>query len=104
MRPNFSAGMSIRGEEDVRLDAADALGHQGRDVPVATVLAQQGGCVKHAGHTSPGPGFARSAAYMGRPSSGALVAALINSSAARVNAAESTRSPRIRRSAFAQPI
>ena len=47
---------------------------------------------------------ATSAAYMGRPSNGALVAALINSSAARAKAGVSTRSPRIRRSAFTQPV
>jgi hypothetical protein len=29
------------GEEDVSLKAADTLDHQGRDVPVATVLAQK---------------------------------------------------------------
>ena len=45
----------------------------------------------------------RSAAYMGRPSIGALVAALVNSSAARPKAGVSTRSPRIRRNAFTQP-
>src|SRR5581483_2648426 len=32
----------VEGEEDVRLQAADTLAHQGGDVPVATVLAQQG--------------------------------------------------------------
>ena len=32
------------------LKAADTLDHQGRDVPVAPVLAQQGACMKEAGH------------------------------------------------------
>ena len=49
-------------------------------------------------------GMARSAAYIGRPSSGALVAAVSNRSAAGANAGASTRSPRIRRNAFTQPI
>ena len=40
---------------------------------------------------------------MGRPSSGALVAALVSSSTARVKSGVSTRSPRIRRSALTQP-
>jgi hypothetical protein len=30
----------------VSLQAADTLDHQGRDVPVATVLAQQGACAR----------------------------------------------------------
>src|SRR5439155_1731016 len=40
----------VEGEEDVSFEAADTLDHQGRDVPVATVLAQQGSCVKETGH------------------------------------------------------
>ena len=52
---------------------------------------------------SSGSGSARSAAYMGRPSIGALVAALVSSSTARVKSGVSTRSPRIRRSALTQP-
>ena len=105
MRPNFSAGMPMsRGDEDVRLEAAGRPRPQGRDVPVATVLAQQGRCVEQAGGRPSGIGIARSAAYMGRPSDGALVAALINRSAARAKAGESTRSPRIRRSAFTTPL
>ena len=39
MRPNFSAGMPMSSEQDVSLEAADILDHQGRDVSVATVLA-----------------------------------------------------------------
>jgi hypothetical protein len=31
----------VEGEEDVSLEAANTLDHQGGDVPVATVLAQQ---------------------------------------------------------------
>ena len=32
------------------LKAADTLDHQSRDVSVATVLAQQGGCMEEASH------------------------------------------------------
>ena len=39
-----------RAKSDVRLEAADTLDHQGRDVPVAAVLAQQGGGMEEAGH------------------------------------------------------
>ena len=53
--------------------------------------------------TSSGTGIARSAAYIGRPSNGALVAAWVNSPAARAKAGESTRPPRIRRNAFTHP-
>ena len=52
---------------------------------------------------SSGMGSARSAAYIGRPSGGALVAAFVSSSTARANPAVSTRPPRIRRRAVAQP-
>ena len=72
------------------LEAADAFDHQGRDVPVATVLAQQGSCMKETSHRVLGDRSARSAAYIGRPSNGALVAALSNRSAARADAGEST--------------
>ena len=40
----------VEGEEDVSLEAADTLDHQGCDVPVATVLAQQGSGMEEAGH------------------------------------------------------
>ena len=40
----------VEGEEHMRLEAADTLDHQGRDVSVATVLAQQGSCVKETSH------------------------------------------------------
>jgi hypothetical protein len=46
--------------------------------------------MKERATTSSGIGIARSAAYIGRPSNGALVAALSNSSAARAKAGEST--------------
>ena len=55
MRPDFSAWhVHAGGEQDVSLKAAGTLGHQGRDVPVATVLAQQGACTKQAGHHAVG--------------------------------------------------
>ena len=60
--------------------------------------------MEEASDTSSGTRMARSAAYIGRPSYGALVAASTNSSAARAKAGEPTWSPRIRRSAFTQPI
>ena len=51
MRPNFYRRHAhVECQEDMSLKAADTLDHQGRDVPVATVLAQQGGCMKEAGH------------------------------------------------------
>ena len=81
----------VEGEQDVSLEAADTLNHQGGDVSVATVLAQQGGGMEEAGHHVVGDrDGARSAAYIGRPSNGALVAALVNSSAARAKPGEST--------------
>ena len=46
----------VEGEQDVGLEAADALGHQGGDVPVAAVLAQQRGGVEEAGHRLLGQG------------------------------------------------
>ena len=52
---------------------------------------------------SSGTGSASSAAYIGRPWGGALVAALVSSSAARANSGVATWSPRTRRSAATQP-
>jgi len=40
----------VESEQDVRLEPADTLDHQGRDVPIATVLPQQGGRMKQAGY------------------------------------------------------
>ena len=40
----------VEGEQDVSLEAADTLDHQGCDVSVATVLAQQGSGMEEAGH------------------------------------------------------
>jgi len=40
----------VEGDEDVSLQTADARGHQCRDVPVTTVLTQQGGRVEESGH------------------------------------------------------
>ena len=40
----------VEGEQDVSLEAADTLNHQGCDVSVATVLAQQGSGMEEAGH------------------------------------------------------
>src|SRR5579871_3953366 len=39
----------VEREQDMSFQATDALDHQRRDVPVATVLAQQGGSVKETG-------------------------------------------------------
>ena len=60
--------------------------------------------MKEAGHHVVGDRDRAQRGVHGRPSNGALVAALINSSAARAKAGVSTRSPRIRRSAFTQPV
>ena len=46
----------LEGDEDVGLEAADALGHQGRDVPVTTVLTQQRGRVEELCHRFLGDG------------------------------------------------
>ena len=40
----------VEGEQDVGLEPADALDHQGRDVPVAAVLAEQGSRVEQPRH------------------------------------------------------
>ena len=91
MRPNLAAGIGdVEGEEDVRLEAADTLDHQGYDVSVAAVSRHREAAWKRRATTSSGIGIARSAAYMGRPSNGALVLALVNRSAARANTGVST--------------
>ena len=73
----------------MRLEAANALGHQGCDVSVATVLAQ-GSRMEETGHHVIRGRDRQSAAYIGRTSNGALVAAVSNRSAARANAGAST--------------
>ena len=40
----------VEGEEDVSFETPDTLDHQGGDVPVATVLAQQGSGMEETGH------------------------------------------------------
>ncbi len=40
----------VEGEEHMRLEAADTLDHEGRDVPVASVLSQQRRCMEQPSH------------------------------------------------------
>ena len=91
------------GGQDVRRTAAGTLGHHGRDVPVATVPAQQGAGMKQAGHHAAGDRDRAARRTRAGPRTGARAAALISSSAARAKAAVPARSPRIRRGGCTQP-